>query len=169
MLFHGTSRCGVIGILNRGFKNSKDGWFGSAVYITDCSYNVQRYTMRNTHEYNFIFVNEVLESEKLQTFEFDIFGIKQNGNPLKNTFNKHIRNFNGKKSAQTAEEYYKRDVKGRKYRNIVVDKYSTTDEYVAEASVTIPKCLILSKTPKKRKRFNINMIFFGICKASTAM
>ena len=34
MLFHGTSQEGVGGILENGFKNSKQGYFGEGVYFT---------------------------------------------------------------------------------------------------------------------------------------
>ena len=73
MLFHGTSRNGVRGILKEGFKNSTSGWFGSGIYMTDCAdvafgYSTSRNHSVNSKLYNSIFVNEVLESQKLQTF-----------------------------------------------------------------------------------------------------
>ena len=37
MLFHGTNSKGVEGILTEGYKNSKKGWFGKGVHMTDCS------------------------------------------------------------------------------------------------------------------------------------
>ena len=155
MLFHGTSKIGAEGILNEGFKNSESGWFGSGVYMSECSSTAFMYTQRNTIYYfqkgklNFFFVNEVFESEKLLTFEFDnIFDIENNNTPLKNSFNKHIRNFNGKKSPQITQEDYKKDVEGRLYRNVPVHKYSVYDEFVAEANVTIPRYLILIETEK---------------------
>ena len=155
MLFHGTSKIGAEGVLEEGFKNSESGWFGSGVYMSECSSTEFMYTQRNNNYYsqkgkiNFIFVNEVFESEKLLTFEFDnIFDIENNNTPLKNSFNKHIRNFNGKKSPQITQEDYKQDVEGRLYRNVAVHKYSVYDEFVAEANVTIPRYLILIETEK---------------------
>ena len=64
MLFHGTSRCGVEGILNEGFEHTKEGWFGSGVYMSECSSTAFGYThKRNDYskkgKINFMFVNEV--------------------------------------------------------------------------------------------------------------
>ena len=62
--------------------------------------------------------------------------------PLKNQFNKHIH----KSSSQATEENYKKDHKGRKYRNIPHDYKTAYDEYVAEESITIPRYLIKFET-----------------------
>ena len=67
MLFHGTTMKGVEGILKQGFKNSKKGWFGQGVYMTDCSDKAQDYCTDDDDDCGdcYIFVNEVLNSEKL--------------------------------------------------------------------------------------------------------
>ena len=153
MLFHCTSDYGAMGILDRGFRNSRRGWFGSAIYMTENSHisyvHAVKYNKRACLDKadSFIFVNEVLESEKLQTFEFDIFKVKDHDTPLQNSFNKHIR----PTSRQISRENYKKDQEGRLYRNIANDRVSSQDEFVAEASVTIPRYLILVETEKIKK------------------
>ena len=146
MLFHGTNQKGAAGILKEGFKNSKKGWFGKGVYMTDCPETACEYSMlynfgkdSETFIY-FVFVNEVLESEKLRTFEFDIFkDSKDIDTPLKYPFIKQINKF----SLQTTEQNYKEDHLGRKYKNIDVEEYDgALDEYVAEERIAIPRYLI---------------------------
>ena len=66
MLFHGTNQKGVEGILKEGFKNSKKGWFGQGVYMTDCSCVAQGYCLDDDFKTH-VFVNEVFDSEKLKT------------------------------------------------------------------------------------------------------
>ena len=41
-------------------------------------------------------------------------------------------------SPQAIQENYKKDHKGRKYKNIEHDGYSALDEYATDGSVTIP-------------------------------
>ena len=62
MLFHGTTINGAIGVLNEGFKNSKRGWHGSGVYMTECSYIAHGYATNKIDigldiDNSFIFVN----------------------------------------------------------------------------------------------------------------
>ena len=141
MLFHGTTEKRVIGILKEGFRNSEKGFFGKGVYMTDCSHM----QLSKTHSFDpnkpecYFFVNEVLQSEKLQTFDFEnVTRLKDVSTNLKNQFEKHMR----KSSPQPAVEDYKKDVKGRLYRNIPFDIGNIFDRYVADASVTIPRYLI---------------------------
>ena len=145
MLFHGTTQKGAAGILKEGFKNSKKGWFGKGVYMTDCSSTAVDYSImsKKSHDsFSPVFVNEVLESQKLQTFEFDVSkGMKNHNTPLKNPFNKHVQ----KSSRQPTEDDFRKDGKGRKYRNIEHDHISADDEFVAEENVTIPRYLITFK------------------------
>ena len=148
MLFHSTSRSGVRGILDEGSKHTDEGWFGSGVYMSECSSIAFSYSHKHSYNSkkcsNFIFVNEVIATEKLQTFEFDISDVKNHNTPLKNPFNKHI----GKLSTQLTQKDYNEDGDGRRYRNIAVDSSSMFDEFVAKASVTIPRYLILVETKK---------------------
>ena len=144
MLFHGTSRKGATAIFKEGFKNSERGWFGKGVYMTDCSNIALDYSGECNPDYstsyNTVFINEVLETEKLQTYQYDCSEDKDHiDTPLKNQFNKHVY----KSSSQATDENYKKDHKGRKYINIGHDYSSAYDEYVAEERVTIPRYLIL--------------------------
>ena len=79
-------------------------------------------------------MNEVLESENLQTFAFDFIYYVDTSN-LEPPFNKHIQ-------VDSANSWGEKYLQVRKYRNIAVDDKSALDEFVAEASVTIPKYLL---------------------------
>ena len=83
MLFHGTNQKGATGILKEGFRNSEKGLFGKGVYMTDWSEISLNYNKKfNVFAHNFYtFVNEVLESEKLQAFNFDLNDIDKNTKP----------------------------------------------------------------------------------------
>ena len=50
MLFHGTNKEGVVGILKEGFKNSPKGWFGQGVYMTEWSEEAFNYSHLRTAE-----------------------------------------------------------------------------------------------------------------------
>ena len=144
MLYHGTNEIGVKGILKDGFKNSKKGWFGQGVYMTDCSDRACLYSsspMQDEFKY-YVFVNEVLESKKLQTFEYENF----NDMTLEHfspdfQFEKHIP----EGSKQPAECEYKEDAEGRRFRNVPHDFNSRHDEYLADKSIVIPRYLIKFK------------------------
>ena len=161
MLFHGTSQKGVAGILENGFKNSEKGKFGKGVYLTECSGTASRYSSLKLFRKNFyfIFVNELLNSENLQTLVYErLFNLipyvpneqissfskyidylsKIFYTPLKNPFTKYMYYL----SPEISEENYKEDFKGRRYRNIAVDKNSCQDEFVADSKLVIPRYLI---------------------------
>lgn len=150
MLFHGTNKNGVEGILKEGFKNSKEGWFGPGVYMTDCSDTACRYCDAKNMKQDFlnpfqkflynIFVNEVLQTEKLQIIVHDHFYDMEDIDTVpKYIFEKHVL----KDSKQPTEDDYKKDVQGRRYRNVIIADYdSSEDEYVADKSIVIPRYLI---------------------------
>ena len=161
MLFHGTSVTGADEILKNGYENSKQGWFGEGVYMTDCGqvgvgYSKDNfYGFLNDHVYDYIedhgyyylkisnrnaiiFVNEILGSEKLQTFEFNGLKSKDVDTPIKHPFTKYVL----KNSPQIAKDDYKEDAEGRLYRNVAVEGTDIYDEFVADESVTIPRYLI---------------------------
>ena len=151
MLFHGTSKAAVQGILTEGFKNSEKGLFGRGVYMTDlsstarhhgllksmtdCLGNAALYCSRfneNTH----IFVNEVLESHNMWIIEhsrnesmFDRYSKPEH------QFEKHVY----ERSQSLTEEDFKKDFLGRKYRNVAVGE---PGEYLADKSLVIPRYLI---------------------------
>ena len=150
MLFHGTCEKGATCILKEGFRNSEKGWFGKGVYMTDCSHVALQYSKNLVglaHNF-FTFVNEVLESETLQTFTFDYNVIYKRGDVStlpEHKFEKHIL----KSSPQPTKEDYIVDFKGRRY--VKITKRNSSDEYIAEASVTIPRYLIVHKKTQNRQ------------------
>ena len=86
-----------------------------------------------------IFVNEVLESEKLKVITFEtVIGIKDTYEEL-HQFHKH----HNVKSPQPGDKDYKKDSLGRRYRSFPVTSSDYMDEYVARDSVTIPRYLIV--------------------------
>ena len=139
MLLHGTSKKGTTGILKEGFRNSEKGWFGKGVYMTDCINIALRYSFMagNNLSKRYLFVNEVLESETIQTFEFDPKDMKDLNVQRKHQFEKHFT----KSSPQPTEKDYIMDFKGRRY--VIPNEDNMDDEYIAEASVVIPRYLIV--------------------------
>ena len=140
MLFHGTNERGVEGILKEGFKNSKKGTYGQGVYMTDCSHLACDYSDLLL-EYNgdrYVFVNEVLESEKLQTYEYESYVYGHNTSKPDDLFEKHVI----EASKQPTVSDYKEDSVGRRYRNIPHDQFTSQDEYLADESIVVPRYLI---------------------------
>ena len=147
MLFHGTSQKGAIGILKEGFRNSEKGWFGKGLYMTDCSYTAFNYadmTGPGGHlTSHCIFVNEVLESESMQILEYDLEmkmgeeNVTHVNTVPDHTFEKHTL----KTSLRTTEKDHMVDFEGRRYVKTRVENIN--DEYVADASVVIPRYLIV--------------------------
>ena len=140
MLYHGTSVEGATGILKEGFRNSEKGLFGKGVYMTDCSEVAFSYAASIANSglsKSFIFVNEVLESEKMQSFEHDVKNVKYGSTKPNNQFEKHFNN----SSPQPTKEDNIVDLEGRRYVKIQVK--NVLDKYLAEASVVIPRYLIV--------------------------
>ena len=145
MLFHGTNQKGVEGILKEGFKNSKIGWFGQGVYMTDCSCVAQGYCLDDDFKTH-VFVNEVFDSEKLKTKPqkkklHNVYGACDQDTMPEHPFEKHVYD----DSQQPSEEDYKEDSVGRKYRNVAHDSKSIYDEYLADETITIPRYLFIRK------------------------
>ena len=150
MLFHGTSREGVAGILVNGFKNSEKGFFGKGVYLTESSEAASFYSCLSfmksdflnflfSKSFSFIFVNEVLKSETLQSVLYEDYSeLYMVDTPLKTPFSKYMHVL----SPQLTEENYKEDVNGRRYRDIAVDPVILEDEFVADSKLVIPRYLI---------------------------
>ena len=92
----------------------------------------------------YVFVNEVLNSEKLQTKQqkskIHFNGCYQYTKP-EHMFEKHVYD----ESQLLTEADYKEDCIGRKYRNISHNWKSKLDEYVADETITIPRYLITMK------------------------
>ena len=95
----------VTGILTEGFWNTKKGRFGEKVCITDCSFAARDYCVRKAQDgCDCIFVNEVLDSDSLQTFRHGKHHQMHDHNPKpEHPFEKHV--FKG--SQQLTEADYK--------------------------------------------------------------
>ena len=174
MLFHGTSKEGVTGILKEGFRNSEKGWFGKGVYMTDSSETAFHYSRHSdwSARYYYVFVNEVLESEKLRTFTKPKYNNNVDTLP-RHQFEKHFF----KSSPQpTEEEDYVVDSEGRRYVNTPMR--GIFDEYVARARVTIPRYLIVPEVKqeylanksiyKEKKSYGYKVSFLLFCVPTVA-
>ena len=96
-----------------------------------------------------IFVNEVLESEKLKVVKFKtIIGSGDTYEEL-HQFRKHQYI----ESQQPTRKGYKKDSLGRMYRSFSIDG-NLFDEYVARDSLTIPRYLIVFQPKKKNRIIN---------------
>ena len=155
MLFHGTDKDGVYGVLKKGFVNSPSGKFGEGVYMTDCSNTAYSYgcgkSLYRHKSHVYFFVNEVYGSEGLQTIEHDYFyGLGGVATEIVHPFCKHIVRY----TPQPGESDYKLDAQGRKYRNAMhvsrcLLKNSALDEYVADESIVVPRYLVAIDIYKK--------------------
>ena len=158
MLFHGTNIKGVEGILKEGYKNSKIGWFGKGVYMTDCPNTAWNYSngksmavtsgnaatfFSSFDENTYIFVNEILDSGSLKIIKHS----KNSNNERmfdrdfkpKHMFERHVFGV----SQKLTEKDFKKDDLGRKYRNVAIKNGSEVDEYVADESIVLPRYLIV--------------------------
>ena len=148
MLFHGTDKDGVYGVLKKGFMNSLSGKFGEGVYMTDCSMTAYSYgcgkSLYRHKSHVYLFVNEVCGSEGLQTIEHDYFcALGGVATEIVHPFCKHIVKY----TPQPDESDYRVDAQGRKYRKTshlsrFLLKNSELDEYVADESVVVPRYLV---------------------------
>ena len=145
MLFHGTKKEYVDSILKEGFKNSKKGWFGKGVYMTECSDIAKHYSSNTSLIYSTscrglscVFVNEVLKSEKLRILKRDVRHCDIYTKP-EHAFEKRVLKWN----KQPAEEDYKEDALGRRYRNVgFPNPDCSQDEFIADESLVVPRYLI---------------------------
>ena len=140
MLFHGTNERNVNGILNKGFINSVQGRLGKGVYMTECASTARSHSLKNTNgntSNTCIFVNEVLESEKMQISK--LYNRKTDFEP------DHKFEIHAPFSSKTAIKDYKKDALGRRYRNGVNDwlGFALFDVFLADESLVIPRFLIV--------------------------
>ena len=120
--------------------------------MTECSSRANVYTGCSTNGsekvnysvdkiYAYIFVNEVLQSEKLQTFEYVMLNVQDNSTKHEDKFRKYVQKVpSNKKLPEATKKDYKEDLHGRRYRNIPI--YKQNDEYVADETITVPRYLI---------------------------
>ena len=87
-----------------------------------------------------IFVNEVLESEKLKVFKFKTILENRDISEELHQFHYH----HNERNPQPNETDYRKDSLGRRYRNLpFTNGKHTFDEYVARDTLTIPRYLIV--------------------------
>ena len=101
------------------------------------------YSYHHSHKHlSYVLVIEVMRSDELQTFEHESFDdVRSNNAQLIGQFQKHVLT----SSPQIGDEGYKKDFKGRRYRNVAVENESFKDEYVADESLVVPRYLIIKK------------------------
>ena len=143
LLFHGTSPEGRVGIINEGFKSPG----GRGVYLTASSQCAVNYSktrslfemMKNEfHIFNKadkrdklfgVFVNEVLESEKLQVLSGGI--VSQRSHFVRNV-----------KMNFRCDETYERDGSGRRIRSDKATESIDGNHYVCDEKFVIPRFFI---------------------------
>ena len=160
MLFHGTNCKGVEGILTEGFKNSKEGWFGKGVYMTDCSSRARFYSTGKSKDCcDYMFVNEVFKSDSLQTIQHNNGIMGDHDFKSKHQFEKHTF----EKSQQLTDKDFKKDSLGRKYRNVAVSLKGQYAEYLADESLVVPRYLIvIGPTPEFLNEFKVQEVDFEL-------
>ena len=138
-----------------GFKNSKSGYFGNGVYMSECSDTAFLYSAQFSDSDNenntYIFVNEVMETEKLKDFRYNSYNtLERVSLYLIDPFRKYMF----KRSPSIETKSYIRDSKGRRYRNVAVNKWSIMDEYVANQHIVKPRYIISLVTDINLEVFN---------------
>ena len=131
LLFHGTNLESAVGILDTDFKPSAEGAYGPGVYLTESSLcamvaSRQKVGLVSLNDYlnidtldinaqnkkiHFIFVNEVLQSEKLERKIVEDRPTEKTDTPRQYQFEKHIKKGT---TLKNSEKDYKNDSCGRK-------------------------------------------------------
>ena len=91
-----------------------------------------------------MFVNKVVGSQKLHKLKLANFLLIDFTMPIRNPFCKYRHRLN----PQPTKKDYKKIYIVTRYRNIGVNAISNTDEYVVDASITIPGILFYLKQKK---------------------
>ena len=153
MLFHGTSRVNAVGILEEGFKPSTRGKHGPGVYLTESSICAGKFSANKCWEYSvmkqsnsglndglmFIFLNEILESEKIKENVVEKLILRKTASPRKNQFEKYVVKGTGKKHTV---ENYGQDSKGRKLRTFAPSEEELKNYFVCHEKFVKPRYLI---------------------------
>ena len=180
MLFHGTGKESVAGILETGYTNSVKGDFGRGVYLTESSDSASIYAGgRSPEKPYFMFVNEILESQKLQTVFHENLSLLTARDPtyrlefkrlMDESYDVEFTKFVNKLKMEISEEQYKKDrlekteekyrkdLLGRRYRNTAVDHKSLPDHFVADCQVTKPRYLIGFRHNENLRRVDLFFI-----------
>ena len=148
MLFHGTIRKNAVGILEEGFKPSSGGKHGPGVYLTEspscaAEFSTRKYIMNLFSGLNdglmFIFLNEILESEKLEEIVVEKEITVNTASPRKNQFEKYIEKGTAKKHSV---DPYEQDSNGRKLRTDVTGEAESINYFVCHEKFVIPRYFI---------------------------
>ena len=162
LLFHGTNFDGAVGILEKGFKPSTGGLFGPGVYLSSSSscsvsYSVSKTEYENGYYHGIIsnskkssftvkqkqllnvFVNEVLESEKLKV-------VKCHWNEPYSSYYSHKYQFARYIDDETKEkrtnETYEKDSNGREIKTSRAKIRDEYGHYVCLENLVIPRYVI---------------------------
>ena len=149
MLFHGTSRVNAVGILEEGFKPSSRGKHGPGVYLTDISscagdYSLKKCLKNVLNPYSkdllmFIFLNEILESEKIEEIVVEIEIPGKTASPRKHQFEKYVKKGTAKKHSDDTHE---QDSNGRKLRTFAPSEAERKNYFVCHEKFVVPRYLI---------------------------
>ena len=149
MLFHGTTCDSSIGIIEEGFKPSNQGIYGPGVYMTENSRLAEMYSMHKRYMnlsnsnvkggFMFIFLNEILQSEKIEKIEVEKHIKGKTASPRKHQFEKYVIKGTAKKHSV---ETYEQDSNGRKLRTYAPGKAGTNNYFVCHENFVVPRYLI---------------------------
>ena len=125
------------------------------MYSTDCSDIAYDYSIKKKWNINnkkaYIFVIEVDESNKLETFKYPSYkNLTRKDIPLERQFSKHMF----VQSRGLEKNFYKKDHFGRIYRNKEVALISIFDEYVADEKLVTPRYLIEIEVEQNLDKIN---------------
>ena len=147
LVFHGTPRRNVPGILTSGFKSSDYGQFGPGVYHSNFVTKCLHYSScLGSNKDFFIFVNEL---------PFNYLSEKSVEGPPETYCCKYLC------SDDKQLEEYERDSEGS-FINIAVDRIDDLPEFVASSNIVVPKYLVQAAGVKKMlvERLNNLVIYF---------
>ena len=152
MLFHGTSACNAMGIIEGGYKPSTKGSFGAGVYLTSSSTVAASFSTRKTtfsnneNETKFkvldgssnisVFVNEILESEKL-----NVVGRSQSYSRRTAPRSSHFTKYSGQRQ-KAINETYETDSRGRRIRTSRSVISDVINHYVCHEDFVIPRYFV---------------------------
>ena len=152
LMLHGTSFDGSKKILNEGYKNSPNGYFGKGVYMTESLDMAVYYSIRKTLKdwtksfrrkklmKTYFFVNQVSELKSLKVEKYLIYKLQydngSNHEAPKHPFCKHMHK-------DSPDRKLTIDVEGRLYTHKKISGLNLVDEYVAKNSLVKPRYLII--------------------------
>ena len=151
LLFHGTSLENSVGIIEEGFRPSEKGRFGPGVYLTASSACAMGYAITRSQDKKLlvpnsiawgqqppnmmhcVFVNEVLESEKLKVLEWS------DPDSTKYQFAKYLEMG---RMEDLEGETHDEDSEGRRIRNSPATQADDYDHYVCREDLVVPRYFI---------------------------